>query len=120
MTGGGIAGGLNHAIKQRVRVGWLSESDVIPLQTPTRPGWMGPGDPPGYKRVAAVGLGPLFVSWSGLARPPTTFPVETKIWMAGPRPMGRQDKGQTKGRISPVTAGAGLPSTPDCALTRGQ
>ncbi len=32
MTGGGIAGGLNHAIKQSPGAGWLSESDVILLQ----------------------------------------------------------------------------------------
>ncbi len=31
MTGGGIAGGLNHAIKHTPRAGWLSESDVILL-----------------------------------------------------------------------------------------
>ncbi len=31
MTGGGIAGGLNHAIKQTPGAGWLSESDVILL-----------------------------------------------------------------------------------------
>jgi hypothetical protein len=31
MTGGEIAGGLNHAIKQTHGAGWLSESDVILL-----------------------------------------------------------------------------------------
>jgi hypothetical protein len=31
MTEGGIAVGPNHAIKQKLRGGWLSESDVILL-----------------------------------------------------------------------------------------
>jgi hypothetical protein len=31
MTEGGIAVGLNHAIKQRDRAGWVSVSDPIPL-----------------------------------------------------------------------------------------
>ena len=30
MTEGGIAGGLNHSLKQPHGAGWLSESDVIP------------------------------------------------------------------------------------------
>jgi hypothetical protein len=31
MPGGSTAGSLNHAIKQGVGAGWLSDSDVIPL-----------------------------------------------------------------------------------------
>jgi hypothetical protein len=31
MTGGGIAGGLNHAIKQRAGAGWLRLPEAIPL-----------------------------------------------------------------------------------------